>query len=312
MPYITRQVAAVTAALALSVAPALASTKTSSTCTVNAKTRLTSVIAKQTPLFRLKYRLHGGVDEGVGRNAIASSYAANSVSRVPADSAQLPEKLEWVLGAEVQRRADNKLAYGQHEKAYRHPSRSRHAVHAGVALLRLSNYFLANADSRLGIPHPRYMAEPYQPDKNKPIKRSALLMARAPKPTLAAIISMGTPLLKQTIPHHILGAHVELNEDAAHYYSVLVNRIHAAPAKRAAQHEWVDGIRRLEHADQQLSHGIQNVKIIPPHAATKREIQSALRTFRHADRQISHADAQLGLHASGPAVKLPTGIVYQG
>ena len=57
MPSITRQVAAVAAALALSAGPALASSTPSSTGAVNAKTSLTAEIAKQTPLFRVEYTL---------------------------------------------------------------------------------------------------------------------------------------------------------------------------------------------------------------------------------------------------------------
>ena len=49
MPFITRLVAAVTAALALGAGPALASSTTCSTGAIKAKTRLAAKIAKETP-----------------------------------------------------------------------------------------------------------------------------------------------------------------------------------------------------------------------------------------------------------------------
>ena len=131
MPFITRQVAAVAAVFALSAGPALASSTTSSTGAVKAKTSLTEKIATETPLIRLGYTLNQGVDLGLGANAVASDDAALIVGRIHADSAQLPAKLEWVLGADVQRRADNTIAYGQHEKVYNHPARGDRAVDEG-------------------------------------------------------------------------------------------------------------------------------------------------------------------------------------
>jgi hypothetical protein len=311
MSVITRQVAAVAAALALSAGPALASSTRSSTGAVKAKTPLTAKIAKETPLFRLGYMLNGGVDRALEPNAVASDDAALVVSRVHADFAQLPAKLEWVLGADIQRRADNTIAYGQHEQVYHHPARGKRAVDEGLAYLRLSNYFLANADSLLGVPHPKYMAEPYQPYKDRPVKITAPLIAKVPKPTLAAMIAMGAPLLQQTIPDHILSTFVRLNQAAADYYSVVVGRMHVDQAQHSAQREWVEGARALERGDEQLSNGIESVSTIPINAAARREIKSALTTFRHADSQISHADALLGVHQSGPTVGFPTKVIYK-
>ena len=154
------------------------------------------------------------------------------------------------------------------------------------------------------------MAEPYQPDKNRPVKITTRLIAKAPKPTLAGMIAMGTPLLKQTLPEHILGTYVRRNQAAADYYSVVVACMHVDQAQRSARREWVKGARTLERGDEQLSKGIQAVSIIPINAAARREIQSALATFRYADSQISHADALLGVHRSGPSVRLPSKVVY--
>ena len=310
MSIITRPIVTAAAALALSASPALASSTTSFTGAVKAKTPLTAKIAQQTPLFRLKYTLNHGVDTGLKPNAVASDDAALVVSRIRADSAQLPAKLEWVLGADLQRRADNTIAYGQHELVYNHLARGRHAVDEGLADLRLSNYFLANADSQLGVRHPRYMAQPYQPSKDKPVNTTTPLIAKAPKPGLAAAIAMGTPLLKLTIPEHILSTSVRLNQDAAAYYAVLAGRIHVDTPQQPAQREWVQGATTLERSDEQLSNGIQSVKIIPPRPATRREIQSALGTFRQADAQISRGDALLGIHQPGPTVRLPTQVKY--
>jgi hypothetical protein len=311
MPFITRQVAAVAAALSLSAGPALASSATSSTDAVKAQTPLTAKIAKETPLIRLGYTLNNGVDRVLEPNAVASDDAALVVSRIHASSAQRPAKLEWVLGADIQRRADNTIAYGQHEQVYNHPARGKRLVDAGLAYLRLSNYFIANADSLLGVPHPQYTAEPYQPYKNRPVKITTRLIAKAPKRTLAAMIAMGTPLLRQTIPDHILSTFVRLNQAAADYYSVVVGRMHVDRAQHSAQQEWVDGTRALGRGDEQLSDGIESVSIIPIRAAARREIQSGVTTFRHADSQISHADALLGVHQSGPTVTFPTKVVYK-
>jgi hypothetical protein len=308
MPFITQQVAAVAAVLALSAAPALANSPRSSIDAVKARTALTAKIAQETPLIRLRYGAPGPV---FGHNAVASDDAALIVSRIPADSAQLPAKLEWVLAADLQQRADNIIAYGEHEEVYHHPTRGKRLVDEGFADLRLSNYFFANADSLLGVRHPKYTAEPYQPYKNKPIKITTPLIATAPKPTLAGMIAMGTPLLKQTLPEHILSTYVRRNQAAAHYYVLVIGRLHVDQAQRSAQRDWVEGVRTLARGDEQLSNGIESVSFIPIRAAAKRKIQSALATFRHADSQISHADAQLGIHQSGPTVKPPTKVIYK-
>jgi hypothetical protein len=307
MPFITRQVAAVAAVFTLSAVPAFASATTSSTGAVKAKTALTAKIAQETPFIRLRYGFGGSF----GRNAVVTDDAALTVSRIPADSAQLPEKLEWVLGADLQQRADNIIAYGQHEEVYHHPTRGKRLVDQGYADLRLSNYFFANAASLLGVPHPKYMAAPYQPYKNKPIKITTPLIAKAPKPTLAGMIAMGTPVLQQTLPEHILSTYVRRNHAAADYYSLLVSRMHVDQAQRSAQRDWVEGVRTLGRGDAQLSYGIDSVRTFPPQATARREIQSALTTFRRGDSQISHADALLGIHQSGPTARLPTKVIYK-
>jgi hypothetical protein len=309
MPFITRQVAAVACLLALSAAPALASATPSSTGAVKAKTALTAKITDETPFVEVKYSRNYG---GLGRNAVVTDDAALVVSRIPADSAQLPEKWEWVLGADLQQRADNIIAYGEHEEVYHHPTTGKRLVNEGVADLRLSNYFFANADSLLGVRHPKYMAAPYQPYKNKPVKSTTPLIATAPKPTLAGIIAMGTPLLKQTLPVHILSTYLRRNQAAANYYSLVVARMHVDPAQRSAQHDWVEGVRTLGRGDEQLNLGIITVRYGHTHLPVtgKHEIQSGLTTLRLADSQISHADALLGVHQSGRTVRVPTKIIY--
>lgn len=313
MPFITRQVAAVAAVFALSAGPAVASSTTSSTGAVKAKTSLTEKIARETPFITLKYTLNHGVDEGLGRNAVVTDDAALIVGRIHADSAQLPAKLQWVLGADVQRRADNTIAYEQHEKVYNHPARGDRLVDEGLAYLRLSNYFIANADSLLGVRHPGYTAEPYQPYKNRPVKITTPLIAKAPKPTLAAMIAMGTPLLQQSIHDDVFSTFVRLNQAAADYYSVLVGRMHVEEAQQSLQPEWVEGVSTLERGDAQLSLGIIDVQNgdLRMSATGKRDIQSALARLCRADSQISHVDAQLGIHQSGPTVRLSTKILYR-
>jgi hypothetical protein len=309
MPFITRQVAAVAGLLALSAAPALASATPSSTGAVKAKTALTAKIADETPFVEVKYSRNYG---GLGRNAVVTDDAALVVSRIPADSAQLPEKWEWVLGADLQQRADNIIAYGEHEEIYHHPTPGRRLVDEGVADLRLSNYFFANADSLLGVRHPKYMAAPYQPYKNKPGKITTPLIATAPKPTLAGMIAMGTSLLKETVPEHILNTYVRRNQAAANYYSLVVARMHVDPTRRSAQRDWVEGVRTLSRGDEQLNLGIITVRYGDTHLPVtgQHELQSGLATLRLADSQISHADALLGVHQSGRTVRVPTKIVY--
>jgi hypothetical protein len=149
---------------------------------------------------------------------LASGGAASSVSRIHADSAQLPAKLEWVLGAYVQARGDNSLFYGQHEQVYHHAKPAKRAIDGGLADFRLSNYYIGHADSQLGVRHPAYSARPFQPRKNKVVKSKTPLVAKLPNSSLAATIAMGTPLLRESLPDHITNAYLHLNEAASNYY----------------------------------------------------------------------------------------------
>ena len=284
MPFITRQVAAVAAVFALSTGPALASATPSSTGAVKAKTALTAKIAYETPFVEVRYSRNYG---GLGRNAVVTDDAALTVSRIPADSAQLPEKWEWVLGADLQQRADNIIAYGEHEEVYHHPTDGKRLVDEGVADLRLSNYFFANADSLLGVRHPKYMAAPYQPYKNKPVKTTTPLIAKAPKPTLAGMIAMGTPLLKQTLPEHILNTYLRRNQAAADYYSLAVARMHVDQARRSAQRDWVEGVRTLGRGDRTAvpRHHRRAVRTHPP--AGDRQTRDPLRACDFASRRFA-------------------------
>jgi len=74
------------------------------------------------------------------------------------------------------------------------------------------------------------------------------------------MIAMGTPLLKQTVPGHILVTYVRRNQTAANYYSLVVARRHVDPARRSAQRDWVAGVRTLGRGDEQLSRGIITVR----------------------------------------------------
>jgi hypothetical protein len=87
--------------------------------------------------------------------------------------------------------------------------------------------------------------------------------------------------------------------------------MHVDGAQPPAQLEWVEGVRALQSGDELLSRGI--LADGPGVTATgKREIESGLVTLRRADPEISHADALLGVHQSGPTVRLPTKVVYDG
>jgi hypothetical protein len=312
MSFIPRQfAAAAVAALALGAgaSPALASPETSSAGAGKATTPLTAKIAAETPLIGLGYQLKGGVDQTLEPKALASGRAAYLVNRIHADSAQLPAKLEWVLGAYVQARGDNSLFYGQHEQVYGHAKPAKRAIDGGLADFRLSNYYIGHADSRLGIRHPAYSAKPYQPYKNRPVKSKTPLVATLPNASLAATIALGTPVLNESLPDHIINAYLHLNEAASNYYQVVIGRMHVDSAQRPAQLEWVEGVRALQRGDEQLSRGIDTDGSRVA-AAGKREIQSAFETLRRANSKISHADALLGVRQSGLTVSLPTKVFY--
>jgi hypothetical protein len=300
----------VTAALAIAAGatPALAGPTTSSTGAATASTPLTAQIAKWTPQLKLRY---GGPGPTYKPNATTGTFAAIDISRVPADAAQLPSKLEFVLGARVLRRADYQSYDAVLARGRRHTAAGKRDLAEAHAGYRLSNYFLAGADSKLGVPHPEYFAAPFQPVKGKPLDTSTPLIASAPKPTLTAMISMGTPLLDQTIPVHVIHTYVKLSQAAAGYYSVVIARLHVDPARRQAQQEWIDGVRAVEQADEQLSNTTKNIDL-PVRPAARRTIQSALTTYRHANFEIAHADALLGVHESRPTVQFAAKVSYQG
>lgn len=311
MSYLPRRAAvAVIAALALAAGttPALANSTTPSAGAAKARTPLTAQIEKWTAQLKLRYGASGPTYKP---NATAGTFAAIDVSRVHADAAQLPAKLEFVLGARVLRRGDYRsydaaLALGDRQTAA--GKRELAAAHADY---RLSNYFLASADSQLGVAHPEYFAAPFQPVKGRPLDTSPPLVAAGPKPTLTAIISMGAPLLEQTIPTHIVHTYVKLSQAAAAYYSVIVARVHVDPAKRSAQQEWIGGVRTLEQADEQLSATTKNIDV-PVRPAARRKIQSAVAAYRHANKEIAHADTLLGVHQTRPPVRFAAKVSYQG
>jgi hypothetical protein len=312
MSFRPRQLAATVATMVArgaGAAPALAGSRTSPSAFVKPHTPLTARIAAESPLIALTYRLKGGVDPSLEPDALASGRAASSVSRIHADSAQLLAKLEWALGAYVQARGDNSIFYGQHEQVYGHANPAKRAIDGGLADFRLSNYYIAHADSMLGVRHPALSARPYQPYKNKVVTSKTPLIAKLPNSSLGATIAMGTPVLSESLPDHITNAYLHLNEAASNYYWVVVGRMHVDSAQRPGQLEWVEGVRALHRGDELLSHGILSGG--PGVTATgKREIESGLATLRRADPEISHADALLGVHQSGPTVRLPTKVVY--
>ena len=226
-----------------------------------------------------------------------------------ADDAQLPEKLEWVLGVYLQRRGALRLLRGYAEQGGGHTTAGDRSIKQAVADFRRSNDYIAQADTLLGIRHPALSAEPYRPDKTASRPPAPPVKARM---SLVATIAMGTPVIAESLPEHLAKAFYPLllpDEAATNYYWVLVGRMHAAPAQRPAQLGWVKGVRAQQLGDELLSRGIL-ANGIRDTATGNREITAGLTMLRGANREISHADAQLGVHRSGPSTRLPNKVFY--
>ena len=313
MSILTRQlaVAAVAAvAVCAGAAPAFAGPNSSATA-VKAKTPLVAAIAAQTDEIKLGYVIshNGDVDpfHVFSHNRSVSAGAAKAVARVHADAAQLPAKLEWILGVDMQIRGDNAILYGEHELVYKHPTTGDRALSAGLADYRLSNYYIGQADSLLGIPHPARTAEPYQPYRDKPVPPGPGTL-RTPT-GLVATIAMGTPVLHEDLPSDIETAFVDPNEAAASYYSVAISRMHVDGTQRPAQLDWVKGVQTQLRGDELLARGEQTHSIGNPTTGNN-EMKDALGILRTADSEIGHADASLGVHSSGPSATLPSHVIY--
>ena len=312
MSILTRQLTVAAVAVAVGAgAPALAHATASSTTAVKAKTPLVAAITAQTPKIHFSY--------SISRSSVPNSYlltdgrsaaysATYAVARVHADGAQLPAKLEWVLGVYLQRSGDNAILYGEHELVCHHRTTGDRALSAGLADYRFSNYYIGRADSLLGIPHPARTAEPYQPDRGKPTPAGPGTL-RTPT-GLTAAIAMDTPVLHEDLPRNIENAYVAPNEAAASYYSLTISRMYVDAAQRPARQDWVKGVQTQLRGDELLARGEETHGPGNNPTTGNREMKDALGILREADSEIAHADALLGIHASRPSATLPSHVTY--
>jgi hypothetical protein len=312
MSVLSRQLAAAgAAALALGVGagPALAGTGSSSPSPARAKTPLVAEVASQTLFDETNYtNPDSEVDTNLFYSARQAGANARLIDGMHADPAQLPAKLEWTLGSYLEARGDNGLRFGEQELVYHHTTVAMRAIEAGLADYRLSNYYIANADSQLGVPHRALEAEPYRlaggdvtPTEKRPY------IADLSTASLVATIDSAAPVIDESIPSEVRTTFVTLNEAAVDYYGLVVGRLHVDSAQRPAQMDWAEGMHTLQQGDKQLAHAV-GLSGFPLSATARREIASAFATLRRADSQISHADALLGIHPSKTTVTLPTKI----
>ena len=169
MSFSSRQFAAAgvaVLALGAGAGPALAGSSSSSSA-VKAKTPLVAEVATETSWFKANYS-NPGCDFRASSACEVGWYTREQgwrrvrpVEAVHADSAQLPAKLEWVLGADLEAQGAGSLHWGQQNLIDRdHPQAQKRLIHAGVLDFRLANYYIADADSRLGVPHRALEVEP--------------------------------------------------------------------------------------------------------------------------------------------------------
>jgi hypothetical protein len=313
MSFLSRRLAAAGAAalaLGVSAGPALAGTGSSSTSAAKAKTPLVAEMASKTLFDEVNYSGTNGrdVDTNLFYSALQAGANARLIESIHADSAQLPAKLEWILGSYLEARGDNGLRFGEQVLLYHHTTTGKRAINAGLANYRLANYYIANADSQLGVPHRALEAEPSRlasqdvtPTEKRPY------IADLSTASLVATIDSAAPVIDESIPSEVRTTSVTLNEAAVDYYGVVVGRLHVDSAQRPAQTEWAEGMHTLQQGDKQLDHAV-GLSGFPLSATARREIASAFATLRRADSQISRADALLGIHQPKPTVTLPTKI----
>ncbi len=318
MPRLICRLALITScALALGAgAPALAGAVSPHANPVKAKTAL---VAKIESLgSTLSYMWRGGPDRAIpdgplGGAAASTSTSAYYVSHVPASPAQLPEKLEWLLGLDLQIRGDDRVAVGSYDFVYHHLAKSRRLITQALSDYRLSNYYIGQADTLLGIPHRRLAAEPYTGDSTQPPSTTAVTptLSVTARLSLAATVQMGAAAIAESVPQHLFPSSqyslLGPDETASQYYSVLVSRMHVSAAQRAAQRDWVTGTNTQRRGDDMLFLGLYLREA--SRAADQREANAGLVTLRRADSEINRAEAALGVHHSGPSARLPRTIV---
>jgi hypothetical protein len=321
MPRLPRRLAlTTTCALTLSAAaPALAAAASSHADPVKAETALVTKIASATRTgIGVNYQLSEGgrpvVDTLVGQAAVSASNAAYDVNRLPADSAQLPAKLEWLLGVDLQVRGDHHVSEGSHDLVYHHTASGRRLIAQGLADYRLSNYYIAQADTLLGVRHPSLSAKPYWGDRSKPGPSTTSVTPTVPvtaRLSLAATIRMGSAAITESIPQHLyLSAQYSLlgpDETACQYYSLLVSRMDVTQSQRGGQREWAAGVSAQRRGDDMLFLGLYHRE--GSEAADRREAAAGLTTLRRADSEIGRAETALGVHQSEPSARLPRTLV---
>lgn len=142
----------------------------------------------------------------------------------------------------------------------------------------------------------------------------ALASARTP---LARAIEHANPLVRQRISlkHTMRDGRVitefrrsdmavAQNRERCRRYAAIVAAIHADPAQRTAQREWVAGVRLQADGDKQLTSGVL-AEVNGNITQGKTEVQAALAKFNRADGLTGHATELLKGDASGPAPELP-------
>ena len=319
MSFPSRQLAAVgvaVLALGAGAGPVLASGSSSSSA-VKAKTPLVAKLATETSKLKTDYSNPGcdffaspacRVDTALYSREEAWAYV-RSVEAVHADSAQLPAKLEWVLGADLEAQGSGSLRWGEQNLIDRRdPQAQKRLIHAGLLDFRLANYYIANADSQLGVPHRALQAEPNRlVGKDVTAAEKKSLIADLSTGSLVATIDSAAAVTDERVPSRFASVSYTINAAAAAYYAVSVARLHVSSGQRSAQTKWVEGAHLLQQGDTQLAHAAA-ASIVPLSATIRHDVASAFATLRRANAEIGQADEQLGIRHSELTVTLPTTI----
>jgi hypothetical protein len=229
-----------------------------------------------------------------------------SVEAVHANSAQLPAKLEWVLGADLEAQGSGSLRWGEQNLIdRRNPQAQKRLIHDGLLDFRLANYYIANADSQLGVPHRALQAEPNRlVGKDVTAAEKKPLIADLSTGSLVATVESAAAVTDERVPSRFASVSYTINAAAAAYYAVSVARLHVSSGQRSAQTKWVKGANLLRQGDTQLAHAAA-ASIVPLSATIRHDVASAFATLRRANAEIGQADKQLGIRHPEPTVTLP-------
>ncbi|MGI8712688.1 MAG: hypothetical protein ACR2NR_05780 [Solirubrobacteraceae bacterium] len=302
-------------ALGAGAGPVLASGSSSSSA-VKAKTPLVAKI--ETRSSELDYSNPGcdfftssscEVDRALEPQERAIRFLVRPVEAVHAGSAQLPAKLEWVLGADLEAWGGGSLRWGEQNLIYRRNTQAqKRLIHAGLLDFRLANYYIANADSQLGVPHRALEVEPNRlVGKDVTSAEKKPLIADLSTGSLVATTDSAAAVIDEHVPSRFASVSYTINEAAAAYHAVSVARLHVSSGQRSAQTKWVEGAHLLQQGDTQLAHAAA-ASLVPLTATIRHDVASAFTTLRRANSEIRQADEQLGIHHPEPTVTLPTTI----